>query len=56
LNVGVATVIVYGADATALVVMPVSYASALIVSVALTVTVTGDAVPPDALGADPFVV
>jgi hypothetical protein len=29
---------------------------ALIVSVALTVTVTGDAAPPEALGADPFVV
>jgi hypothetical protein len=58
LNVGVATCasIVYGAVPTVLFAIPVSYAMALIVSAAFTVTVTGDAVPPDALGAVPLVV
>jgi hypothetical protein len=58
LNVGVATAgaIVYAAEATALLLIPLSYAIALIVSAALTVTVTGEALPPDALGALPLVV
>ena len=58
LNVGVATAaaMVYAAEATALFVIPLSYAIALIVSAAFTVTVTGDAAPPDALGVEPFVV
>jgi uncharacterized protein (DUF1501 family) len=58
LNVGVATCasIVYGAVPTVLFAIPVSYAMALIVSAALTVTDTGDADPPEAAGVDPLVV
>jgi hypothetical protein len=58
LNVGVATAgaIVYATVATALLLIPLSYAIALIVSAAFTVTVTGEALPPDALGALPLVV
>jgi hypothetical protein len=58
LNVGVDTCasIVYGAVPTVLFAIPVSYAMALIVSAAFTVTVTGEADPPEAAGVDPLVV
>ena len=58
LNVGVATAgaNVYPAVATALLVIPASYAMALIVSAVFTVTVTGDAAPPVAAGVVPSVV
>jgi hypothetical protein len=58
LNVGVAAWvrIVYPADPTALALYALPYAMALIVSAAFTVTVTGDAVPPDGAGVEPSVV